>query len=244
MSHITLSNVGLCFRIWQEKRIKDIIIHGSSHFSKFRNGQIDAIGDVSLDIADGERVSVIGHNGAGKSTLLKLIAGIYKPTSGSVKTDGKISCMFELASGFEVESSGWENIYLRGIMLGETPKSIREKMDEIADFSELGDYLNMPVKYYSSGMFVRLAFSISTAIKPEILLLDEVIGAGDAAFAAKASKRMAELTGQSKILILVTHGMESAITMTERCVWLEHGNIVMDGRPEDVTHAYIKAMNG
>ena len=183
MSHIILKNVNLYFKTKREKRIKDFLVKGSNKFNKFsQEGIVHAIKNMNLEIKEGERVSIIGHNGAGKSTFLKMISGIYPPTNGILNVSGKISSMFELSTGFEMESSGWDNIYLRGLMLGETPSSIKEKMKEIAEFSELGEFLDMPVKYYSSGMFVRLAFSVSTAIKPDILLLDEIVAAGDASF--------------------------------------------------------------
>jgi len=244
MSLIQLENVDLVFQVWREKRIKDILIPGSRKFNDFHaDGTVRALDHLNLTIRDGDRLAVIGHNGAGKSTLLKLISGIYPPTSGKVTVDGRISSMFELATGFEMESSGWDNIYLRGLMLGETPESIKSKMLEIAEFSELGDFLNMPVKYYSSGMFIRLAFSISTAIQPDILLLDEVIAAGDAAFLQKANQRMHEMVDISKIMVLVTHSMGSAVEMCNRCIWLERGNLMMDGEPEEVTKAYLSSLN-
>jgi len=237
-----LENINLIFKVWREKRIKDILIPGSKFFNDFdSDGSVHAIKDMNLLIKDGERLAIIGNNGAGKSSFLKMISGIYPPTSGNLIVDGRISSMFELSTGFEMEQNGWDNIYLRGLMLGETPASIKMKMKEIADFSELGDFLNMPVKYYSSGMFVRLAFSVSTAIKPDILLLDEVVAAGDAGFIKKATLRMKEMMEISKIMVLVTHGMQSAIEMCNRCIWLERGNIVMDGTPEEVTKAYEKS---
>jgi len=244
LSVIKLENVDLQFQIWQKKRIKDILIPGNrKEFNKFNpGGVIHAIQNISLTIQDGERVAVIGHNGAGKSTLLKIISGIYPPTSGVMRVEGRVSSMFELTTGFEMEQNGWNNIYLRGLMLGETPKSIREKMKGIADFSELGDFLNMPVKYYSSGMFVRLAFSVSTAIQPDILLLDEVVSAGDASFIQKANRRMKEMMAISNIMILVTHSMGDAVEMCNRCIWLEKGKIVMDGEPSVVTTEYLKKM--
>lgn len=245
MSVIQLEDVNLIFKVWREKRIKDILIPGSKRFNDFdSDGSVHAIRDMNLLIQEGERLAIIGHNGAGKSSFLKMVSGIYPPTSGKLIVDGRISSMFELSTGFEMEQSGWDNIYLRGLMLGETPDSIKQKMKEIADFSELGDFLNMPVKYYSSGMFVRLAFSVSTAIKPDILLLDEVVGAGDAGFIAKATQRMKEMMELSKIMVLVTHGMQSAIEMCTRCIWLERGNILMDGTPEEVTQAYVKSVTG
>ena len=243
MSLINLEHIDLVFKVWKEKRIKDILVPGSSSFHTFgKDGTVHALRDMSLTIQEGERVAVVGHNGAGKSTLLKMLAGIYPPTAGTLTVEGRISSMFELATGFEMESNGWDNIYLRGLMLGESPSSIKGKMREIAEFSELGDFLNMPVKYYSSGMFLRLAFSISTAIEPDILLLDEVVAAGDAAFIEKANQRMKEMVNISKIMVLVTHSMESAKEMCSRCIWLDRGEIQMDGQPETVTAAYIKSL--
>lgn len=244
MSIISLKDVNLIFKIQREKKLKDILIPGSKKFSDFtEDGTVHAIKDMNLEIKDGERVTIIGHNGAGKSTFLKVVSGIYPPTSGELKVEGKISSMFELVTGFQMEQSGFDNIYLRGLMLGETPKQIKEKMREIAEFSELGEFLNMPVKYYSSGMFVRLAFSVSTAIKPEILLLDEVVGAGDAAFIAKANKRMKELMASTRIMVLVTHSMKDAVELGNRCIWFERGKIMMDGEPKEVTRRYLANIN-
>lgn len=243
MSFIQLENVNLIFKVQRERRIKDIIIPGSNRFSKFESGKIvHAIKDMNLTIKEGERVAMIGHNGAGKSTFLRMVSGIYCPSSGTMVVDGKVSGMFEFATGFEMEQNGWDNIYLRGLMLGETPSEIKSKMLEIAEFSELGEFLNMPVKYYSSGMLIRLAFSVSTAINPDILLLDEALAAGDAAFIVKAQNRMNELMEKSKILVLVTHGMQTARDFCNRCIWLDCGSIVMDGDPNEVTRAYEEEM--
>lgn len=241
MSLIRFEDVDLTFHVWREKRIKDILIPGSQRFNDFHaDGTIHAIDHLNLEIRDGERLAVIGHNGAGKSTLLKVVSGIYPPTAGRVTIEGRLSSMFEMATGFEMEASGWDNIYLRGLMLGEAPESIKGKMLEIAEFSELGDFLNMPVKYYSSGMFIRLAFSISTAIRPDILLLDEVLAAGDAAFLQKANQRMHEMVDISKIMVLVTHSMASAVEMCNRCIWMERGRIIADGVPCEITEKYLK----
>lgn len=245
MSIIEFNQVNLIFKVYREKRIKDFLIKGDKKFNDFgTNGEVHAVDNVSFTINEGERVAIIGHNGAGKSTLLKLIAGIYSPTSGRANVIGRISSMFELSTGFEMEANGWDNIYLRGLMLGETPNNIKEKMFEIAEFSELGDFLDMPVKYYSSGMFVRLAFSISTAIKPDILLLDEIVAAGDAVFLEKANKRMHEMIKVSNIMVFVTHSMNSAIEMCNRCIWMERGKIIMDDNPDKVTKAYIASAQG
>lgn len=239
MSFVYLKDTHLIFNVWKEKKIKDIIIPGSKKFNDYNNGSVHAIDDVSISLKDGDRLAIIGHNGAGKSSLLKLIAGIYPPTIGIRKVDGTISSMFELATGFEMEQNGWNNIYLRGLMLGQKPEEIKSKMKEIAEFSELGSFLNMPVKYYSSGMFIRLAFSVSTAIEPDILLLDEVIAAGDAGFLEKANRRMNEMVSTSKILVYVTHNMQSAIDMCNQCVWMERGHILMQDEPKKVVSAYL-----
>lgn len=243
MSLICLENVNLVYSSYREKRIKDILIPGSKKFNTFeKDGSLHALRDINLTIRDGERVAIIGHNGAGKSTMLKMLAGIYPPYSGKMVVEGRISSMFELATGFEMEANGWDNIYLRGLMLGETPSEIKSKMKEIAEFSELGEFLNTPVKYYSSGMFVRLAFSISTAVEPEILLLDEVIAAGDAAFIDKATRRMNQMMDTAKIMVYVTHSMQQAQQMCNRCIWLESGNLIMDGKPDEVTEAYLSSL--
>ena len=245
MSLIQLENVNLIYKVWREKRIKDILIPGSKKFNTFeKDGSVHALQDLNFAMKDGDLVAVIGHNGAGKSSLLKMLAGIYPPSSGNLMVDGRISSMFELATGFEMESNGWDNIYLRGLMLGEKPDDIKAKMKEIAEFSELGEFLNMPVKYYSSGMFLRLAFSVSTAIEPDILLLDEVVAAGDAAFIDKATQRMNQMVNTAKIMVYVTHSMVQAKDMCNRCIWLERGNLMMDGTPEDVTKAYIESVQG
>lgn len=239
MSIINLDSVDLTFQIRKDARLKDALFRREF---QSQEQKINALKKINLTIGDGERIGIIGHNGAGKSSLLKLIAGIYPPTGGGIRVEGNIACLFELATGFEMEATGWDNIYLRGLMLGEHPKSIKSKTKEIAEFSGLGDYLNVPVKYYSSGMFMRLAFSISTAIKPDILLLDEVIAAGDAAFLEKAEKRMKELMGSVKILVFVTHSMKSLKDFCNKCIWLEKGEIRMIGGTEEVSQAYLKAM--
>ncbi len=242
MSLIKLTDVNLVFQTRRQKRIKDILIPGSKRFNDFESsGAIHAIRDFNLEIRDKERVAVIGHNGAGKSTFLKMISNIYPPTSGEMVIEGKISSLFEFSTGFEMERSGWDNIYLRGLMLGETPNGIKAKMREIGEFSELGDFLNMPVKYYSSGMLIRLAFAVSTSINPDILLLDEAMAAGDASFIRKANERMRDMMNGANIMVLVTHSMETAKSLCGRCLWFERGSIVMDGSPEKVTEAYIKS---
>ncbi|MBO5378400.1 MAG: ABC transporter ATP-binding protein [Ruminiclostridium sp.] len=242
MSKILLEDLCLDFNIHKKKSIKSLIIPGSERFNKLEpNGVIHALRNINLELNDGDRLAIVGHNGAGKSTMLKMLAGVYPITSGKRFVDGRISSLFEMSTGFEMEATGWENIQLRGLMLGETPESMKDKIAEIAEFSELGDFLNAPVKYYSSGMFIRLAFSVSTAIEPEILLLDEVIAAGDAGFLAKAKQRMKDMMDTANILVFVTHSMPYAIELCNKCIWLERGEIVMSGNTKEVTDEYIKS---
>src|SRR5262249_39437454 len=151
---------------------------------------------------------IIGHNGAGKSTLLKLLAGIYPPSSGTRVVRGRISSLFDITLGFELDASGWENINYRGYLQGESPQSIKAKVGEIAAFAELGEFLDMPVRYYSAGMMIRLAFSIATAIDPEILIVDEVLAVGDLAFQQKATERIRSMMAQAKLMVIVSHDLD------------------------------------
>ena len=199
---------------------------------------VDALSDINLDIHHGERVGLIGLNGAGKSTLLKVIAGIYPPTTGSIRTQGHVCPMFEFATGFEMNQSGWDNIRIRGLLLGMSPQDIESKLEEIADFTELGEFLDYPVRTYSAGMFVRLAFAVSTSINPEILLIDEVMGAGDIKFAEKAKRRMYEFMEQGKILVFSTHNFDLLSSYCERTIWLKDGRIVADGSTSEVVASY------
>src|SRR5205809_1779804 len=184
MARIELDGVSLTFRVRQDSKgltWKDWVLGLVSRRAR-PHIEIRALQDVSFEVARGERVGIVGHNGAGKSTLLKLLAGIYPPTAGRRVVEGQISSLFDIALGFELDANGWENISYRGYLQGETPRSLRDKIPSIADFSELGHFLDMPVRYYSAGMKVRLAFSIATAIEPEVLLVDEVLSVGDMAF--------------------------------------------------------------
>jgi ABC-2 type transport system ATP-binding protein len=239
MNYIKMTEVNLIYKLKKDTKFKDLFIKKKMSSNLLESRTIHAIKNLNLNIVDGDRLGIIGHNGAGKSSLLKLIAGIYPPTSGSFSVNGRIACLFELATGFEMEATGWENILLRGLMLGETPQSIKQKVNEIAEFSELGEYLDIPVKYYSSGMFIRLAFSISTAIEPDILLLDEVIGAGDASFLGKAEKRLKLLMETVKIMVFVTHSMGSLHDFCNKCIWMEKGEIRLIGEPKEVSKAYL-----
>ena len=201
-----------------------------------------ALKNITLDIHEGERVGVIGRNGAGKSTLLKAIAGLYPLQSGTVETAGKIRSLFELNLGFEFEATGRENVVYRGLLLGETPRSIREKEAEIVEFAELGEFIDYPIKMYSAGMLIRLAFAISTTIGGDILLLDEILAAGDAAFQAKAQQRMDRLMEQAKMIVLVSHNLSAVQQICDRAIYLHNGQILADGPVRDVVREYLDSV--
>lgn len=239
---ISLKNVDLTFEgensrydslvtRWAEKR------RGVTS-SRSESYKIDALRDINISISNGERVGLIGLNGAGKSSLLKVMAGIYPPSTGEVETRGHVCPLFEFATGFEMNQSGWDNIRTRGMLLGMPPDEINQKLPEIAAFTELGDFLDYPVRTYSSGMFIRLAFAVSTSIEPEILLIDEVMGAGDIAFAEKAKRRMFEFISQGQVLVFTTHNFALLRDFCERTIWLEKGRVVADDKTEDVVEMY------
>ena len=245
MSHIIMDKVCLNYKVKKDIKFKDLVL-GNKSESKFSEmsgeGIIRALNEVTLELHDGDRLAIIGPNGAGKSSLLKVMSEIYPISKGKLDVSGNVATMFEMATGFDMDASGWENIRLRGIMLGLTPKEIEPKVQEIAEFSELGEYLDIPVRYYSSGMFIRLAFSVSTSVDPDILLLDEVLAAGDAGFVDKANKRINEMMKSAKILVLVTHSMESAIKFCNKAILLKRGEILKFGTPTDVVAYYLKTV--
>ena len=199
---------------------------------------IRALQSVSVTIHAGERVGIIGPNGAGKSTLLKVLARIYPPQGGEVRVEGHVCPLFEFATGFEMEASGWDNIRTRALLLGMSAREIEEKMEEIGRFTGLGEFLDIPVRCYSSGMLLRLAFATSTAVDPEILLLDEVMAAGDAAFIERASTRMKGLMERASIMVFASHSLSVLPRFCERTIWLDHGRVVLDGATPEVVRAY------
>ena len=240
MSLVELEDVGLVFHVRKHGRVslKDYLLHGLFRRPHDHMLEVRALEGLSLRIAEGERVGIIGANGAGKSTLLKLLAGIYPPSSGRRTVHGHISSLFEISLGFEPDATGWENIRYRGYLQGETPRSIQKKVQPIAEFSELGEFLDMPVRYYSAGMMIRLAFAIATAIEPEILIVDEVLAAGDLSFQNKARERMRQLIGCARAVILVSHDMKAISQLCDRVLWMDHGRIRLEGKPSRVIEAY------
>ena len=245
MARIELDKVSLTFRVRKQQArptFKEFLVRGLFLRPADTALEVRALQEVSLSFEEGHRVGVIGHNGAGKSTLLKLLAGIYAPTAGRCHVEGKASALFDLMLGFEPEATGWENIRYRGYLQGETPRSIDAKIGAIAEFTELGEFLNVPVRYYSAGMLVRLAFSIATAIEPEVLLVDEVLSAGDAAFQSKARRRMREMMNLAKLIVVVSHDLRSLEQMCDRGVWLERGRVRLVGPIKAVVSAYLSSV--
>jgi ABC-type polysaccharide/polyol phosphate transport system ATPase subunit len=240
MVGIDLERVCLEFSVRHYKRLalKEFLVRGL--FSRAANPviRVQALQDVTLHVGEGERVGIIGHNGAGKSTLLRLLAGVYPPTSGRRVVRGRISSLFEITLGFESEASGWENIYYRGYLQGETPRTIKPKVAQIAEFCELGEFLDMPVRYYSAGMMIRLAFAIATAIEPEILIVDEVLSVGDLAFQQKAAKRIRDMMAQARLMMIVSHDLDALRQLCTRVVWLDHGQVRLAGDPAATIAAY------
>ena len=199
---------------------------------------IEALRDITLSLRHGDRVGLIGHNGAGKSTLLRLLSGIYEPTMGVSRIVGKVAPVFDLGVGMDPEISGYENIIIRGLFLGMTRKQMQARVDDIAEFTELGDYLSMPLRTYSTGMRVRLALGVVTSIDPEILLLDEGIGAVDAAFLDKARDRLHDLVRRSGILVFASHSDDLLIEWCSTAIWLEEGRLRDQGTASDVVARY------
>jgi ABC-type polysaccharide/polyol phosphate transport system ATPase subunit len=245
MARIELDGVGLTFHVRQEKKtsLKDFFI-GRLLRRSFRPliTEVRALKGVSLEARQGDRVGVLGHNGAGKSTLLKVLAGIYPPTEGRRVVEGRISSLFDISLGFEPEANGWDNIAFRCYLQGETPRDVRRKRQAIADFSELGSFLDMPVRYYSAGMLVRLAFSIATAIDPEVLLVDEVLAVGDLAFQNKARERMREMMSRAHLMVMVSHDLDSLARSCNCAVWMDHGQVVRTGPVQEVIDAYVQSV--
>ncbi|EKY3118590.1 ABC transporter ATP-binding protein [Cronobacter turicensis] len=194
---------------------------------------------INIEIAHGERLGIVGRNGAGKSTFLKSLCKIYEPTAGKILIQGSVAPLLEIGAGFNPELSGRENIYLNGAILGHDISELKKLEAEIIDFAELTEYIDIPVKYYSTGMYLKLAFSIATAIKPDILVLDELFAGGDAEFVAKAKGRMEKFIAESSIMVFVSHQLELLQELCTRVIWIDKGRIVADGEPGKVIDMYL-----
>ena len=202
--------------------------------------EIEAVKNVSFDIMHGTTVGIIGHNGAGKSTLMRTIAGILPPTSGRIEVHGSVSTLLALGVGFNAALTGRENVILGGLAAGLPRHAVEDKYDEIADFAELGDFMDMPMRAYSSGMFSRLAFAVAVHMEPDILLIDEALSTGDAKFKQKAQAKMAELVNKSSTMLLVSHALGTVKDMCDEVIWLDHGKFMMRGAPDKVVDAYTR----
>lgn len=237
---IIVDNVYKTFNVYLDKAntIKEKLLF---LFSRNRKEKREVLKGINLKIKEGEVVALIGTNGSGKSTLLKLITKIIYPNKGTITTEGKVTSLLELGAGFHPDFSGRENIYFNASIFGLTKKEIDERLEDIIEFSELRDYIDNPVRTYSSGMYMRLAFSVAINVDADILLIDEILSVGDEHFQNKCFEKMMELKNQGKTMVFVTHSMDSVRRLCDRAVWLYNGEIKMDGDTESVIKEYVEA---
>ena len=235
---IQAESISVCYKMSYDRvqSIKEYVVQTLK--GKMRYEEFWALKNVSFQVKKGEVLGIIGHNGAGKSTLLKVISGILKPTSGTVRVGGTVVPMLELCSGFDYDLTGRENIFLNGAILGYSEKFLKEKYDEIVAFSELGRFIEVPLRNYSSGMVMRLAFSIATVVNPDVLIVDEILAVGDAEFQEKSRKRMLELMSGGTTVLFVSHSLDQIREMCDRVLWLDHGEMKMLGETAEVCRVY------
>lgn len=251
MARIVLENVNVDFPIYGSQRsfrkalfdkaTGGFIRHEEKHPERV---SVTALVDISFELSHGDRLGLVGHNGAGKSTLLKVLAGVYEPVSGRVLAEGRITPLFDTMPGLDPEDSGYENIVTAGMLLGMTREEILAKIPEIEEFSELGEFLSLPVRTYSSGMQTRLGFAVASAIEPGILLMDEGIGAGDARFAERASKRLREFIGRSQIMVLASHSDTLIRSTCNKAALMQGGRLLAIGEVEDILSQYHANVHG
>lgn len=241
-SKIKFSNVDLVFETYQSRGLTLKELFGTL-FTKqapsVKSTKHKALDNVSIEINHGDRIGIVGKNGAGKSSFLKALCKIYEPTSGKIEVSGTIAPLLEIGAGFNPELSGRENIYLNGAILGNSIKELKLLEKSIIDFSGLEEFIDTPVKYYSTGMYLKLAFSIATAVKPDILVLDELFAGGDAEFVDKAKLRMKEFIEESSIMVFVSHQLELLEELCTRVIWVENGKIKEDGDPKTIIKHYL-----
>lgn len=240
---IKLENVSMKFNLGIEKEfyLKQAFINLFKFKKRKKKEAFWALKDVSFEVKKGEVVGLIGSNGAGKSTLLKVVSGVMKPTKGKVIVNGVISPMIELGAGFDQELTARENIFLNGAILGYSKKFINEKFDDIVEFSELKDFLDVPVRNFSSGMTAKLAFSIATIVNPEILIVDEILSVGDIKFQEKSKNKMLEMIKGGTTVLYVSHSLESIKELCDKVIWIEHGKIVKMGETKEICDEYYKS---
>lgn len=235
---IVFKNIEKYFFLQHQKTLKEFV---QAFFKKQKTlEQVHALKNVSFTIRKGESVGIIGKNGAGKSTLLKLIAGVSVPTSGQITVNGRVAPLIELGAGFHPELTGLENIYLNGVILGLKENYIKKKLNEIIEFSEIEKFIDIPIKYFSSGMQMRLAFSVAIFVDPEILLIDEILAVGDIEFQKKCLKKMEEFKKRGVTIVFVSHSMDSVENFCERVIYLKEGIVEFDGRTETGIKLYLK----
>lgn len=241
MSSIRVESLSVKFRIYHDRSpsLKDYFANLLKQSNQAAYSDFWALKDVSFRIIAGERVGIVGHNGAGKSTLLKALCRVYEPTDGKISVNGRIAPLLEIGAGFHPEFTGRENIYLNGSILGYSKPQLKEIEPEVIAFAELEDFIDTPVKYYSTGMYMRLAFSLATAMHPDILILDEIFAGGDATFMAKAKARMHALIDKANIMIMVSHDHLLLQSLCNRVIWIDHGKLVADGAPDEIVALYL-----
>ncbi|PXV87281.1 teichoic acid transport system ATP-binding protein [Lachnotalea glycerini] len=240
MFAIRVNNLSKVYNLYEKPidRLKETL----SPFKRIYHKSFYALNDISFDVEQGETVGIVGTNGSGKSTILKIITGVLTPTQGSVEIKGKISALLELGAGFNMEYTGIENIYLNGTMMGFTKKEMEEKLKDILDFADIGDFVYQPVKTYSSGMLVRLAFATAINVEPEILIVDEALSVGDVFFQAKCFNKINEIKQKGTTILLVTHDMSSIIKYCDKAILLNRGNFVEEGKPNKIVDLYKKIL--
>ncbi|WP_295957731.1 ABC transporter ATP-binding protein [uncultured Xanthomonas sp.] len=245
MASIHFDNVSVDFPIYNangrslKQRLIQVATGGQLGQNESGRVVVRALEGLTFSLNNGERLGLLGHNGAGKSTLLRLLSGVYFPSYGSARIEGDIGSLIDISLGSDPEATGRENIYLRGALLGLSRAEVSRKIEEIIEFSELGDFIDVPMRTYSTGMQMRLAFSVSTIVRPQILLMDEWLSVGDEGFRHKAEKRLSELVEATEILVIASHSRSLIEHTCRRALWLEHGRIKMDGSAEEVCAAYF-----
>lgn len=236
---IQTENVSVRFRLNDDKILSLKEFAARKLSGKLNYKEFWALSDISFEVKKGEVIGIIGRNGSGKSTLLKVIAGIIKPYKGSIRCDGIIAPMLELGSGFDPDLTGRENVFLNGAILGYGKEFLLNKFDEIFDFSELGEFIDVPIRNYSSGMMMRLAFSVATLVNPDILIVDEILAVGDSAFQEKCHRRMKKMMSGGTTVLIVSHSIQQIRELCSRVIWLEGGAVKMVGKAQEVCSKYI-----
>jgi homopolymeric O-antigen transport system ATP-binding protein len=235
---IRVSHVTQRFRLIHERpdTLRELFAKFLRHSAEYHD--FDAVRDISFSVRRGEMVGIIGRNGSGKSTLLKIVAGVYRPTAGEVHVDGTIAPMIELGAGFHSDLTGRENVLLNGLLLGYSKQEMQEREQSILEFADIGDFIDSPVKQYSSGMYTRLAFAVATEVNPDILVVDEILAVGDAGFQGKCLNRLQRFREANKTILLVTHSMGQIVEYCNRAILLDRGQMIADGHPEEVVEMY------